>query len=602
MTEAFAESDGNPEELRPEGLQLEKLQIVLAQLEQQNKLLLLSQRAMATEHRQYRELSQSGNEGYLITNHLGIIQAANQQAAQMLGCPLKHLIGKPLAVLVVLSERRRFRQLLAELNRTDLNTESGQWQFQLQPYSQPAFVAELSVTTVQNSAGQISALHFYLRNTATAEQASTELQQALDFEAALKRITDQVRDSLDEQQILQTAVRELGLVLNASNCAISLYDFYDPHGRDPHGRSRLSHQFSTTFPQNPETPMASWPEIYNQLLQGQELQFCHLEPPSPQPQAAILACPILGSGVIGDIWLYKLKDSSFSDLEVRLVRQVANQCAIAIRQARFYQAAQAQTQAQTQELEQLDQLKNEFLSTISHELRTPLSNIKLAINMLKIGFNQLKPLLQASATDSLARTDPNLAIQKLNHYLQILENECNREVELIEDLLTFQQPRINTDSSSLEPIQLQPWLSEILQSFQPQAQAQQQRLTLDVPAALPTLVCDASNLRRVIKELLVNACKYTPSDEEITLSACINTDTVQLSVSNTGIEIPPQSLPHLFERFYRVPNSDPWKYGGTGLGLALVQRLTEQLGGKIWVESSSDRTTFTLEWPCRFQD
>nr|WP_277874846.1 histidine kinase dimerization/phospho-acceptor domain-containing protein [Leptolyngbya sp. FACHB-16] len=99
-----------------------------------------------------------------------------------------------------------------------------------------------------------------------------------------------------------------------------------------------------------------------------------------------LACPIINDhSVIGDLWLYKAGEQCFEELEIRLVQQVANQCAIAVRQARLYQAAQLQVE----ELGRLNQLKDDFLSTVSHELRTPISNIKMATHMLEF---ILKPL------------------------------------------------------------------------------------------------------------------------------------------------------------------------------------------------------------------
>jgi signal transduction histidine kinase len=104
-----------------------------------------------------------------------------------------------------------------------------------------------------------------------------------------------------------------------------------------------------------------------------------------------------------------------------------------------------------------------------------------------------------------------------------------------------------------------------------------------------------SILGRILTELLKNACKYTPLGEQITVTACAKAETIQISVTNSGIEIPASELPHVFEKFYRVPSADPWKQGGTGLGLSLAKKRTEYLGGRIWVESASGRTCFTVE-------
>ena len=99
--------------------------------------------------------------------------------------------------------------------------------------------------------------------------------------------------------------------------------------------------------------------------------------------------------------------------------------------------------------------------------------------------------------------------------------------------------------------------------------------------------------------MLNNACKYTPANpgEVIGLSAYSVENKLYLSVSNSGIEIPESELPHIFEKFYRIPSTDPWKQGGTGLGLALIEKLMSYLGGTISVQSGQGKTTFTLEFP-----
>jgi signal transduction histidine kinase len=410
-------------------------------------------------------------------------------------------------------------------------------------------------------------------------ERTVQLQQALGFEATLKRITDKVRDSLDEDYILSTTVKELAQVLNVICCDTGLYNV-------DHTTSTISHDHSTGPSAVGQTiQMADRPEIYQQLLQGQHLQFCIYEGltlRSLQPASTMLACPILDDqGVIGDLWLFRSNSSVFDELEIRLVQQVANQCAIAIRQARLYQRAQTQVA----ELEMLNRLKDDFLSTVSHELRTPISNMKMAIHMLRMAPNP----------------------ERQERYLQILQTECTREAELINDLLDLQ--RLEAASYPLfvvESIDLQQWLPELLEPFRTRSQQHQQILRLEFLAQTPPLVSDRASLNRIVAELLNNACKYTPPQGQIVLQV-----DYQLQPQNTlpeakasvtfafrnQVEIPAAELPRIFEKFYRVPNADPWKQGGTGLGLALVQRLSERLKGSIRVESGGGWTTFLLTLP-----
>ena len=409
------------------------------------------------------------------------------------------------------------------------------------------------------------------------QERTAELQQALEFEATLKRITDKVRDSLDEGQILQSVVQELALGMGVSGCDTALYD-------EGLTTSTIRYEYTISVPasQGRVLKTVDFPEIYRQLLQGQYFQFCEIIPNLLPDQLAMLACPIVDDhGVLGDLWLFKPQDAAFSELEIRLVQQVANQCAIAIRQARLYQAAQTQVQ----ELEKLNQLKDDFLNTVSHELRTPMSSIKMAIQMLEITLNQITQLLDQEQTAKIAR------------YLKIMQDESKREIGLINNLLSLQRLDAGTQPLELETIHLQDWISQVVKPFQVQAQRQLQILQVDIPPQLPPLTCDRSSLELVLTELLNNACKYTPTGEEIKVTARLVPDKLQLQVINSGVEIPTTELTSIFEKFYRIPNADPWKQGGTGLGLALVQKLVAHLGGTIQVESTHHQTCFTVELP-----
>lgn len=409
------------------------------------------------------------------------------------------------------------------------------------------------------------------------QERTAQLQKALDFEAMLKRITDKVRDSLDESHILQTAVQELALVLGVSCCDTALYD-------PDCTISTICYEYTTTIPASwgRVLKMADFPEIYSQLLQGQYFQFCEIFINPCRTQVAMLACPIFDNqGVLGDLWLFKSKEEVFTDLEIRLVQQVANQCAIAIRQARLYQAAQTQVQV----LEKLNHLKDDFLSTVSHELRTPVCNMNIAIQMLELSLKRDCQLQEMPA--------------KTARYLQILHDECSREINLINNLLDLQRLEAEAEPLVLDIIHLQDWLPDLVQPFYGRAQNRQQQLRINLPNHLAPIVSNASSLHRILSELLNNACKYTPPGEEIAVEAmAIANNQVRLKVSNFGVEIPASELPHIFEKFYRVPSTDPWKQGGTGLGLALVKKLTEHLGGNLSVESANQQTCFMVDLPC----
>jgi signal transduction histidine kinase len=286
----------------------------------------------------------------------------------------------------------------------------------------------------------------------------------------------------------------------------------------------------------------------------------------------------------------------------------------------------AQLSQAVEELERLNRIKDDFLSTVSHELRTPMSNIKLSTQMLEINLKRLG--LLESDSGSIPR------------YFQILKDEGQREINLINNLLDLS--RLDAKSDPIVPtiIQLNDWLPDVAKPFIERANSQQQTFSLRIAEHLPTLTTDLSELERILNELLNNACKYTPPGAEITLSARITgdiehpetvsdrwesvshghtpltyapvqvsratsrhssemtaIDRLHISVSNSGVEIPDAEHHRIFDKFYRIPSSDPWKHGGTGLGLALVKGLVERLEGTIGIESADGVTTFTVELP-----
>lgn len=445
-----------------------------------------------------------------------------------------------------------------------------------------------------------------------AQKQTAQLQKALDFEALLKRITDRVRDNLDEDHILQTVVRELAKGLEVLSCDTGIYDLEQ-------SITTISHEYlrSSTIPaaKNKTVLMENHTEIYSQLLQGEDLQFCWLSAPS-QPARdlkenhVILACPIIDDqGVIGDLWLYDAADVYFDIEEVKLVQQVANQCAIAIRQARLYKEAQTQVR----ELERLNYLKDDFLNTVSHELRSPLANMEMAIQMLELILfkDELNDEPEARQCDI-----EETAFQKAARYFRMLQDECQRETSLINDLLDLSRLEAGTEPLMLTAIDLSTWIAHVVEPFLNRIQRQQQQLHMNIPTHLPLLTTDLASLERILSELVHNACKYTPAGGNIILkvrqepalnsrvpllyaqpSESPSAPALLLQVINSGIEIPPVELPHIFDKFYRVPSNDPWKHGGTGLGLALVKKLVEHLGATIQVESAAGQVIFTIRFP-----
>jgi signal transduction histidine kinase len=274
----------------------------------------------------------------------------------------------------------------------------------------------------------------------------------------------------------------------------------------------------------------------------------------------------------GFLAMLRAKESSFLSGEIRLAEQVANQCAIGIRQAQLYQ----ESQKQVIKLQELNQLKEDFIHTVSHELRTPLTSMKMALTLL--GIHKNNP-------------------ERVQAYLDILTSEWNRELALVNELLELQAIESGTRVYSLDLLDIQTWIPEIVQSFELRCVEHSQIFRLDLDPEINTWVTDQHLLGRILLELLNNACKYTPPEHSITLTLQHIQTGIQIEVTNTGVTITPEHQTKIFEKFHRLPDLDVFNQGGTGLGLSLVKKVVELLGGEITLHSADNITTFRIQLP-----
>ena len=224
---------------------------------------------------------------------------------------------------------------------------------------------------------------------------------------------------------------------------------------------------------------------------------------------------------------------------------------------------------------ELDRAKSALLSAVSHELRTPLTKIKLALELLR-------------------RTPLN---EKQRQYHDIALQECEAEIQLINRLLDLQGLEGKDLGSAVAAIDLPHLWHSLIESVQQCTQARSLTLQVgDLPPSPWRFYSHRQLLTQILKELLDNACKFTQPGGTIRLEVQPIPEGVEFRIGNTA-QIPPDQLPRLFERFYRVPTADPWAQPGSGLGLALVKQWVERLQGHIRVTSEAGWTCFLLRLP-----
>ncbi|MBI4265826.1 MAG: hypothetical protein HY657_15735 [Acidobacteria bacterium] len=225
-----------------------------------------------------------------------------------------------------------------------------------------------------------------------------------------------------------------------------------------------------------------------------------------------------------------------------------------------------------------DRAKDEFLATLSHELRTPLNAMLGWLSMLRSG------TVSADRRDSA---------------LEVVERNAHTQARLIEDLLDVSRIMTGKMRLDLHALQLEPIASTVLDGLRPGADAKGVRLHAAIEARVPDLMGDAARLQQIVWNLLSNAIKFTPPGGDVHLDVRAQEDEVELCVRDTGVGIPPEFLPHVFERFRQANSSTTRAHGGVGLGLAIVRHLVELHGGTIEAHSEgTDRgAMFVVRFP-----
>jgi PAS domain S-box-containing protein len=298
-----------------------------------------------------------------------------------------------------------------------------------------------------------------------------------------------------------------------------------------------------------------------------------------------------GDEVIGMLTLDMQQVNYYTPQHAQLALAFATQAAAALQNARLYEQVRQhanqlevrvaeRTLALTtayEQLQQLDRMKDEFVTRISHELRTPLANVRLYASLLEHG----KP-------------------EKHDEYVATLKQEGDRLNKLIEDLLDISELDMGRIPIEAGPTDLGHLIGDLLLDHMQQAGARGLTLNYSLSPDLPLVWADPSLLIRVIANLLSNALNYTPAGGSIRCltarRAHADQPWVTLTIQDTGPGITPLEMPRLFERFYRGQAARDYKVPGTGLGLALSQEIIHKLGGFITVDSQPGHGAMFTIW------
>ena len=293
---------------------------------------------------------------------------------------------------------------------------------------------------------------------------------------------------------------------------------------------------------------------------------------------SVIAVPLLlQDQVIGAIVLYGDKPYQVSRRDTFLLSTAAIQAAMAIQNALLF----AEVKDKNAALERVNHLKSQFLATVTHELRTPLHSIISYGALILEGF-----------------VEGELTAEQEEH-IQFIVRRAEDLSRLVDDMLDLSKIEADRLEVKVEPLALEPSLTEVINQLKPMANNKGLQLTLEMEDSLPLVLADSHRIRQVVINMVSNALKFTDKGG-ITIQCELldRYDMLRISVHDTGIGISPAALDYIFEAFRQADGSTTRRFGGTGLGLTIARKLVELQGGEISVESVVGQgSTFSFTLP-----
>jgi signal transduction histidine kinase len=253
----------------------------------------------------------------------------------------------------------------------------------------------------------------------------------------------------------------------------------------------------------------------------------------------------------------RIDNTPFNDEDVRVLTSLAAQAAVAIENARLFQ-------------------QSDLISEMVHELRTPLTSV--------VAYSEL-----------LMREDVKPEMQR--SFVQTILQESTRLTTMINDFLDLARLQSGRARLAHDPVDMCALVRDCLSVLMPQADQKNIRLDCRLPEGIPAVQGDRGRLKQVLMNLLGNAIKYTAPDGQVHANVRLADANVRVAITDTGRGISEADLPHIFDKFYRVSDSEGWATG-TGLGLSITREIVEAHGGRIEVQSQVGvGTLFTVVLP-----
>ncbi|MDZ8263825.1 protein kinase domain-containing protein [Nostoc sp. ChiQUE01b] len=415
-----------------------------------------------------------------------------------------------------------------------------------------------------------------------AQQAQRIAERALERIARLQSITAALSESLTPAQVSEVIVEQSMAGLGASCALVALLneaktelEIVRAVGYNQDLIDSWRH-FAIDSPSPLAEAVRTGKPIWAETTENRVNRYPHLTKMYAQYDfEAWISIPLMVEGwAVGGISLGFTQPQQLSGEDQAFILAVAQQCAQAIARAHLYEAQQTARKA----AESANRIKDEFLAVLSHELRTPLNPI--------LGWTKLMRTRKLDQVTS-------------DRALETIERNAKLQTQLIEDLLDVSRILQGKLHLNFDRINLVSVIEAAIETVRLSAQAKSIQIQTILESGVGEVLGDANRLQQVIWNILSNAIKFTPSGGQVKIKLGQVGSQIQIRVTDTGKGIAPEFLPYVFDYFRQADGATTRKFGGLGLGLAIVRHLVELHGGTVQAESLGEGqgATFTVRLP-----
>jgi PAS domain S-box-containing protein len=531
-----------------------------------------TERALRDRSEQYRTILNqkaylaaivdSADDAILSKDLNGIIQSCNAAAERLFGYTSSELVGHPVRLLIP-PERQWEEDDILERVRNGERIEH----FETVRMAKDGRRLDISLTVspVRDDSGEIVGASKIARDVTALKQATAERLRLVQENAAvtetLNNVGAIVASDLDRTKVVQ-AVTDAATELTTAEFGAFFYNLVNEHG-ESYTLFTISGAPREAFSQ---FPMPRNTEVFAPTFKGSAVErspditkdprYGHNPPHFGMPDGHLpvrsyLAVPVRGrSGdVIGGLFFGHPSVGRFNEHHERLAVGIASWASVALENARMYMSAQ-----------EASRIKDDFLASLSHELRTPLNAILGYARMLRSGI---------------------VAPDRREKAIETIERNATSLTQIVEDVLDISRIVSGKIRLNVQPVDFPDIVRSAVDAVTPAADAKGVRIeTVLDPEAAP-VSGDPERLQQVLWNLLSNAVKFTNRGGRVQVRLERVNSHVEVGVSDTGIGISPEFLPHVFERFRQADGGIARERGGLGLGLSIARQLTEMHGGTI---------------------